>query len=178
MLVSRKDTPLSPYVTLIERTVQSANGPQIYHGLGQADYVSILAVTPDGKIPLVKQYRPAVERETLELPGGLLDSEKTPAETALNELFEETGYRSTNGVQSLGCFDPDSGRLGNKFWGFYAADIMPAPNWIREADISVELVELSKLYEMIADGRFTMALHVALIGLAIMRNYLPADIAR
>lgn len=46
-----------------------------YHSLRQTDYVSVLAVTDDGRVPLVRQYRPALEKFTLELSGGLRDGD-------------------------------------------------------------------------------------------------------
>jgi len=51
-------------------------------------------VLPDGRILLIRQYRPAIDRETLELPAGARDaSGEDPAKTAARELEEETGYR-------------------------------------------------------------------------------------
>ena len=43
---------------------------------------------------MVKQYRPAIEKFTIELPGGLRDKNELPKSTAVRELFEETGYRA------------------------------------------------------------------------------------
>ncbi len=40
----------------------------------------------------MRQYRPAVERFTWELPAGLLDEGETPADAFRRELMEETGY--------------------------------------------------------------------------------------
>lgn len=51
-------------------------------------------VLPDGRVLLIRQYRPAIDRETLELPAGARDaSGEDPAVTAARELEEETGYR-------------------------------------------------------------------------------------
>lgn len=51
-------------------------------------------VLDDGRILLIRQYRPAIDRETLELPAGAKDSSgEDPAVTAARELEEETGYR-------------------------------------------------------------------------------------
>ena len=51
-------------------------------------------VLPDGRILLIRQFRPAIDRETLELPAGARDSSgEDPAVTAARELEEETGYR-------------------------------------------------------------------------------------
>ena len=51
-------------------------------------------VLPDGRILLIRQFRPAVDRVTLELPAGAKDSRgEDPMKTAARELEEETGYR-------------------------------------------------------------------------------------
>ena len=51
-------------------------------------------VLSDGSILLIRQFRPAVDRVTLELPAGARDSSgEDPAVTAARELEEETGYR-------------------------------------------------------------------------------------
>ena len=55
----------------------------------------IVPVLPDGRILMIHQYRPAIDRETLELPAGARDSiQEDTAVTAARELEEETGYRS------------------------------------------------------------------------------------
>ena len=55
----------------------------------------VVPVLPDGRILLIRQYRPAIDRETLELPAGARDlSDSDPAVTAARELEEETGFRA------------------------------------------------------------------------------------
>lgn len=54
----------------------------------------VVPVLPDGRILMIHQYRPAVNRETTELPAGAFDMEDPDdAITASRELEEETGYR-------------------------------------------------------------------------------------
>ena len=56
---------------------------------------AVVPVTDDGRILMVKQYRNALERNTLEIPAGCLDTEDEPGMVcARRELEEETGYRS------------------------------------------------------------------------------------
>lgn len=55
---------------------------------------AVLPVTRDGKIVMVKQYRNALDRITLEIPAGGINPGETPYESAVRELTEETGYRS------------------------------------------------------------------------------------
>ena len=52
----------------------------------------IAEIVPGGKLILVKQFRPPAWREVIEFPAGLIDSGETPAETAVRELREETGF--------------------------------------------------------------------------------------
>ncbi len=54
-------------------------------------------VLPDGRILLIRQFRPAIDRATLELPAGAKDSAgEDPLQTAARELEEETGYRPSS----------------------------------------------------------------------------------
>ena len=55
---------------------------------------AVLPVLPDGRILMVRQYRPALDRYTLEIPAGKLDDPKEAGIVcASRELEEETGYR-------------------------------------------------------------------------------------
>lgn len=62
---------------------------------------AILPVFDDGKVLLVRQYRKAIESETLEIPAGKLDKGEDPALCAKRELEEETGYKAKN-IEYLG----------------------------------------------------------------------------
>jgi ADP-ribose pyrophosphatase len=66
---------------------------------GVSGVVTIIAVTRDGKLLLVEQYRPPVESRVIELPAGLAGDGRHRHETleaaARRELLEETGYEAT-----------------------------------------------------------------------------------
>lgn len=54
---------------------------------------AVVAVQDDGRLLMVRQYRNALERETLEIPAGGLNGADEPTEiAAARELEEETGY--------------------------------------------------------------------------------------
>lgn len=56
---------------------------------------AVVPVLPDGRILMVRQFRNALDRETLEIPAGKLDAPYEPGmECARRELEEETGYKS------------------------------------------------------------------------------------
>lgn len=54
--------------------------------------VAVIAVTDEGKLVLVEQYRKALERSIIEIPAGKLEPGEEPVMTARRELEEETGY--------------------------------------------------------------------------------------
>lgn len=56
--------------------------------------VAIIAITAEGKLVLVEQYRKALERSIIEIPAGKLEPGEKPEYTARRELEEETGYGS------------------------------------------------------------------------------------
>src|SRR5882757_10727851 len=91
---SRHTISVSPWMHVIAREVEFMAGakPEIYHAVGQLDYLTIVALTPDGRIPIVRQYRPAIEAFTWELPAGMVDPGEQPIDSARRELMEETGY--------------------------------------------------------------------------------------
>lgn len=173
-ITARNRTRLSPWVTIVERLVEFGDGagPQTYHALELADYVTVFAVTTDGGVPLVRQFRPTIEDWSLELPGGMLDPGEDPAEAACRELAEESGLACEE-LQPLGCFDPDTGRLGNKAWGFFAKGATRIPGWQPEAHVSAIEQPLASVLDDVAAGRFTHLLHVGFIGIAMARRLVP-----
>lgn len=171
---SRTEQVLSPWVTLVTHHVRFADAPGIhdFHSFKQADYVTMFAVTADGKIPLIRQYRPALERFTLELPSGTLDAGETPAQAAVRELTEETGLLPGPGVEPLGSMATDSGRLENRIWSFFTAEVKleKASNWQPDPRLECIFVSKAELKKMALAGEFEHALHLAVIGQAMLRG--------
>ena len=65
--------------------------------------VAIVAVTPEARLVMVRQYRYAAGRFLLEIPAGTLEPGENPEDTARRELREETGY-SAKTLRPLGSF--------------------------------------------------------------------------
>ncbi len=75
-------------------TMQIPNGNVVKWDLiDHKGAAAIVAVREDGKLLMVRQYRNALERETLEIPAGGLNGREEPTiDAARRELAEETGY--------------------------------------------------------------------------------------
>lgn len=56
------------------------------------DWVNVLALTDDGRMLLVRQFRFGIHDFTLEIPGGVIETGEDPVAAGIRELREETGY--------------------------------------------------------------------------------------
>lgn len=117
---------------------------------------AVVPVMEDGKILMVRQYRNAVERRTLEVPAGALDYAKEPMiECAARELEEETGYRSEN-LEFLMNINTTVA-FCNELIGIYVArDLVPSKQNLDEDEfVNVEAWEIDDLMELIYSGKMT-----------------------
>lgn len=154
----------TPWFSLVEKRVRTGATEQRFYAIAAADYVCVVPVTAAGEIVLVRQYRPAIERDSIELPSGHVDDGETPEAAAARELLEESGFRAET-MELTGCLSPDVGRLSNRQWCFRATVV--ATDYLPEQGHEVLLVTRARLREMIAAGEFDHALHVAAVCLAL-----------
>jgi 8-oxo-dGTP pyrophosphatase MutT (NUDIX family) len=172
-VTARRTTRISPWIAIIEREVEFAHGaqPQVYHAVDQDDYIAIVAVLPDGRIPIVRQYRPALEGFTWELPAGLVDPGEDPAVSCRRELMEETGY-AAHTVYPLGRYAPCTARLSNRVHSFFAAIGPVAEHKSVERGIDLKLVTPAQLSNLIHAGEFVLQLHMGALLLAGLHGYI------
>ena len=163
-IVSRREIQVSPWVRVVSKEVEfaPARPPEVYHCMSQADYVAVLARTRSGLIPIVRQYRPAVEAYTLELPGGLLEKDESPEAACRRELKEEAGL-AAEAVTSLGSYYADTGRLENRLFAFLANTSVPNSEFRPEPGIEVRFFSYDDLRSLIANGEFIHGLHLAVL---------------
>jgi ADP-ribose pyrophosphatase len=172
-IVSRTITTLSQWTTLIERDVQFAPDREFetYHSVMTADYVQVVAQRRDGRIPLVRQYRPAVERPTLEIPAGLVDDDEHPRETAQRELLEETGL-PTRAIYDLGSFATDTGRLSNRTHSFFVEASDQVSGFVGDPQIEVLFVTVDELVQLVLSETFDVQIQLGSLFQAIVKGHL------
>lgn len=166
-VLSRNEERLSPWVRLVSKEVllRPDGKPERYHALAQPDYIAILARTRSGLIPLIRQYRPAVEEYTLELPAGLVEDGEEPEETCRRELKEEAGLEAERIVRLGSCF-ADTGRLENRFHAFFVEASDPDSGFVPEPEMEVEFVNVKTLREHILRGLFQQQMHLGVLAQA------------
>jgi ADP-ribose pyrophosphatase len=122
--------------------------------------VVAIARTPAGLIPVVRQFRPAIERYTWELPSGLVDPGEDPETACRRELLEETGLVAER-VTCVGALHPDAGRLDVRQHVFRIDASGPEPGFVPEPGVAVEYVRPEGLLELIREGSFSQLHHIA-----------------
>ena len=121
----------------------------IHHNGGAA----VVPVTNEGKILLVRQWRNALDRYTLEIPAGARNFAAESGEVCVaRELEEETGYRSDN-IEWLVTIHSWPAFVDEDVEIFVARDLIPSKQEFDEEE-SIELEEytIEELKEMIFQG--------------------------
>lgn len=158
---------LKIYQDTVEVNGHQAQWDFIHHDGAAA----VVAVTQKGKLLMVRQYRNALDRYTLEIPAGKVDQPGEPKiECACRELEEETGYRADTleyllSVHTTVAFCDEAIDI------FVAKELIPSrQNLDEDEELAVEEWDLADLLELIYAGKMTDAKTVSAI-LAYDRKY-------
>lgn len=139
------------------------------------EWANVVALTPDDRVVMVRQWRFGSQAAGLEIPGGVVDQGEAPADAAARELDEETGYRAAS-VEPLGWLWPNPASFTNKQHVFLARGCERVHDGTPDGseDLVVELVPRSAIPRLIRSGEIRHALHVAALYLARVAEDAPA----
>lgn len=115
---------------------------------------AVVAVREDGKILMVRQYRNALERETLEIPAGGLNGREEPTDAAAaRELEEETGY-TCGKLKLLNSIYTTVAFCNEKIDIYLATELGHGKQHLDEDEyLNVEAYDLEELKQMVYDCR-------------------------
>ena len=156
----------------IEAVPNQSSSDRPYFRLSMNDSVEIMAVTPEKKIILVRQFRPALGISMLELPAGLVDPGELCEEAIIRELREETGY-VCDALTYLGSFRIAPSRINNALHFFFGegARTMDVKRE-RDGDIEVVLVTQDEFSKLILDGEFLEVAGITSYFLSRLKGFL------
>jgi ADP-ribose pyrophosphatase len=113
---------------------------------------AVVAFPDPKRILMVRQWRYAIGRETLEIPAGKIDPGESLRECARRELLEETGFNAQN-LFSLFRYYPAIGYSNEVIEIFAASELTKTSEKLDEDEIArVELVDLDHVFDLISRG--------------------------
>lgn len=134
-------------------TIKIPNG-----NIAKWDYIkhkgaaAVVAVKDDGKLLMVRQYRNALDRETLEIPAGGLNSVDEPTDiAAARELEEEAGYTAGK-LELLISIRTTVAFCDEKIDVYLATDLKRSKQHLDEDEyLDVETYSIEELIQMVYD---------------------------
>lgn len=140
---------LKVYTDHVQVNGRMSNWDFVHHDGGAA----VVPVTDKGTILMVRQYRNALERFTLEIPAGALNGPKeSGAVCVARELEEETGYRSEH-IEWLTSINSWPAFTNEQVDIFVAKNLIPShQNFDEEESIELEEYTIEELLDKIFCG--------------------------
>lgn len=123
------------------------------------DWVNVLALTPDKRLVLVRQFRFGIDDFSLEIPGGVIEPGEDALAGGLRELREETGYAGRN-ARIIGRVHPNPAIQNNTCHLVLVEDAMPVTDtqWDHDEEIAVSTLPVDEVYALAQTGQITHAL--------------------
>ena len=142
-------------VDFYKDTIEVPNGNVVeWDIIGHKGAAAVLPVREDGKLLMVRQYRNALDRYTLEIPaGGLNGADEPTRDAAGRELEEETGYRSDD-LEWLITIRTTVAFCNEKIDIYVAKNLIKSHQHLDEDEfINVEAYSVEELSRMILEGK-------------------------
>ena len=122
---------------------------------------AMIPVDTDGKILMVRQYRAAIDQETLEIPAGGLNPGEDNRTCAIRECEEETGYRPGEAFHLIDVYTTVA-FCNERIGIYYTKDLTPTRQNLDDDEyVTIERYSLEELVQMILEGKITDAKTVA-----------------
>jgi 8-oxo-dGTP pyrophosphatase MutT (NUDIX family) len=123
------------------------------------DWVNVIALTPDHRIVLVRQFRYGINGFSLEIPGGVMEAGEEPMAAGVRELQEETGYTGAP-ARMLGSVHPNPAIQSNRcHFVFVEQASLTAPlAWDADEEIGVAALPVEEVFALAQSGGITHGL--------------------
>lgn len=164
--VEEKSVLKSKFVELVARRCQSSEDRSreyTFYIFRSQEWANIIPVTEDGSVVLVRQYRLGSDRQSLEIPGGVVDhSDINIRDAAIRELAEETGYVPIQGARCIALGSPwaNPAMQNNRCHAFIVGPVRRDRNQELDPGEMIEVVEIpiQELPNLVLRGEIDHAL--------------------
>lgn len=123
------------------------------------DWVNVIALTPDHRIVLVRQFRFGIDAFSLEIPGGVIEAGEEPLAAGIRELREETGYTGPS-ARILGAVHPNPAIQNNRCHFVFVENATASHplGWDPDEEIQITTMAVDEVFELANRGGITHAL--------------------
>jgi len=151
-----------PWATLRTDRCEMPDGRIVedYYVLEYSNWVNAVALTGEGKIILVQQYRHAAGIVSTELPGGVVEDGESAVEGLRRELLEETGYQFDD--FELLCVIYANPSTANNYTSCYLArggKKIQDQNLDEHEELIVNTYTVDEVKQLLAENKIAQALH-------------------
>lgn len=160
------------WATLRVDTCELPNGTtkDDYYVLEYPNWVNAIALTENGKLILVRQYRHGADIVSLEVPGGVIDGDESPENAIRRELLEETGYSFEN-AELIATLYPNPATSDNVTYTYLLkGGIKTHEQHLDEHEIlNVEEYTIAEVKQLLAENKIAQSLHSAALFYGLMK---------
>jgi 8-oxo-dGTP pyrophosphatase MutT (NUDIX family) len=137
--------------------------------LEYSPWATIVAITKQQEVVLIKQYRHGAGKVIWEFPGGVVDPGESPLEAAKRELLEESGYSGATWIDT-GAVSPNPDNHTNLIHTFLALDVekVAAQDLDENEEIDVFPLPLDEVIRMAREGELLQSMQVSALFFALM----------
>jgi len=132
---------------------------QDFFVINAPDWVNVVALTPEGHLVLVRQFRYGINDFSLEIPGGVIDAGEDPLAAGVRELREESGYVGTS-ARLLGSVHPNPAMQSNRCHLMLVENARPVADldWDPDEEFEIMTKPVDEVYALAAAGGITHAM--------------------
>ena len=133
--------------------------PQDFFVINAPDWVNVVALTMDGRLVLVRQFRYGSNDFSVEIPGGIIDEGEDPIAAGVRELREETGYVGSS-ARLLGSVHPNPAMQNNRCHLVLVENAQRAAEleWDADEEFDIMATPVDEVYQLAYRGGITHAM--------------------
>jgi len=149
--------------------LQDGNIKDDYYVLEYPNWVNAIAITEQGKLIMVRQYRHAADIVSLEVPGGVIDGDELPEDAIRRELLEETGY-TFKSAELIATLHPNPATANNVTYTYLLRGGVKthAQNLDEHEILNVEEYTIAEVKQLLKANKIDQALHCAALFYGLM----------
>ncbi len=144
------------FTVRMDRKVSPRTGEEHdFYVIDCANWVNVVATTPDDQLVMIEQYRHGSNSVELEIPGGMIDAaDASPAAAGMRELREETGYEGEE-PRIIGSILPNPAFMSNTCHTLFVKNcrLKHPVQWDHAEDIVTRLVPVADIPKLLATGQ-------------------------